>query len=374
MPHKYEIYQRSEGQHRQGQFALRIDGVEADYTCDPSQFMPKTLVEENGDPVRALAASEDYAKIALQRVVDRLIKGSRAPAGIPMREGEFDTAAIKAEAAPSRAGKLSRRAKEDEAVARFLSRGRLSVDILDNKGRVVRRRPLNDEERAARNKRRDNRRDNQEDWKTRRKALIARVSKQIEMAEKEIKELPQGDQAYSDEVMNRANKLERRLRSLVAEKAALEVGVLAASHGFQYAYGQYLTKQVSLSADDIRIVPCMTSTDADTLRDAVDTCSDLALDEFDGANYTTGGLALDSQAVNIDDANDRAEFDAADEQVLALGAGTRSIQGLLLISFITNLNSSLPLHWLEFSSNKTPDGSDFTFAFNAEGILQMADG
>jgi hypothetical protein len=46
----------------------------------------------------------------------------------------------------------------------------------------------------------------------------------------------------------------------------------------------------------------------------------------------------------------------------------------LLINFVTNLNSSLPLHWIEYASNKTPDGSTFTVVFNAEGILQAADG
>jgi hypothetical protein len=150
--------------------------------------------------------------------------------------------------------------------------------------------------------------------------------------------------------------------------------VLAASHGFQYAYTQYLTKAINLASDDIRIWPLMTNTTLDTVRDAVDTFSDVTADEFDGSGYSSGGLALDSQAVAVDDANDRAEFDSADEVVTALGAGTRSIQGVALGLFVTNTAASLPLHWIEFASNKTPDGADFTFVFNAEGILQAADG
>src|SRR5690606_35183328 len=106
---------------------------------------------------------------------------------------------------------------------------------------------------------------------------------------------------------------------------------------------------VDLVNDDIRYWPLTTNTTADTERDGIETFSDLATtDEFDGSNYSAGGLALDSQAVNVDDANDRAEFTAADEVVANLGAGTRSIAGGVLGKFNTNTDGSLVLHWLEF--------------------------
>ena len=150
--------------------------------------------------------------------------------------------------------------------------------------------------------------------------------------------------------------------------------MLAASHGFQYYYGELFAADVDMVSGDQRIVPLMTFTDADTLRDAVNTYSDITTpDLFDGANAPTTGSALDAQAVNIDDANNRAEFDADDEPRTALGAGTRSIQGELLIEFNTTLAGSLPEFWIEYATVKTPDGSDFTVVFNAEGILQMAD-
>jgi hypothetical protein len=172
----------------------------------------------------------------------------------------------------------------------------------------------------------------------------------------------------------KAAKLERDIVAIRDQLRELRPAVLAASHGFQYAYYKYLTKAVDLVNDDIRIVPCMTNTTVDTQRDSMTSVSAFTtLDEFDGSGYSTGGQALDTQAVNVDDANDRAEFDA-DDEAATLGAGTRSIQGNLLISWITNLNSSLPLHWIEYAANKTPDGSTFTVVFNAEGILQAADG
>jgi len=128
--------------------------------------------------------------------------------------------------------------------------------------------------------------------------------------------------------------------------------------------------EIDLNADDIRIQLLMTNTTADTENDAVVTISNFTtLDEFDGANYVV--KALTSEAVNKDDANDRAEFDADDVVYTALGAGTRSIAGVLLYKHIdgTDANDKV-IAWLEFATPKTPDGSDFTVVWNVEGILQ----
>src|SRR5690606_23150123 len=165
----------------------------------------------------------------------------------------------------------------------------------------------------------------------------------------------------------------KRVQWLQQQLERLKAPVLCASHGFQSAYVLYWTGSVDLVNDDIRIWPLMTNTTVDTERDGIDTMGEFSdLDEFDGSGYTSGGLALDSQAVTADDANDRAEFDAADE-VATLGAGTRSIAGILLGVFDTNTAGSVPLHWIEFSSAKTPHGSRFTFQFNAERVLNLAD-
>lgn len=352
MSHTYEIRQREAGEHRPGHMTLLIDGVESEYTNDPAQAMPSMLKEalkqgKTGEAAAKLAAklAEDRSRKVLERVVERIKSGSRLPGGVPMTAGGLlDTTKINK---PKRT--------EEEAIQDFLNRGRLKG--LDAKQR---------KERAAR---RNERRDHEAEWHDRRAKLIAQ-------REGELKELLNKKEAWDRDHKGELSesKLQRQITALMVELNALKAPVLAASHGFQYAYGQYLTKQVDLVNDDIRIVPCMTNTTVDTERDAKDAVSDFTtLDEFDGSGYSTGGQALDTQAVNIDDANDRAEFDAADE-VATLGAGTRSIQGNLLISFITNLNSSLPLHWLEYASNKTPDGSQFTVQFNAEGILQAADG
>jgi hypothetical protein len=247
---------------------------------------------------------------------------------------------------------------EPEAVDAFLNRGTLQG--------------LDKDQRKQRKAKRDEKRDHEGEWQKRRLALIAK--RQAELKEWEDKLNKVDPQDRTPKALHIRAKAERAIRALKTELNALQPGIMCASHGYQYGYGQYITKQVDLVNDDIRIAKLSSNTTADTERDAVDHGNDITTpDEFDGSGYTSGGQALDSQAVNIDDANDRAEFDAADEAA-ALGAGTRAIQGNLLISFITNFSGSLVLHWIEYASNKTPDGSTFTDVFNAEGILQMADG
>lgn len=146
-----------------------------------------------------------------------------------------------------------------------------------------------------------------------------------------------------------------------------------ATHVFNYAKGEILKGNIDLDGHDIRFMFLMTNTTADTENDAIQFIDDLTtLDEFDGSGYSAGGFALDSEAVAVDDANDRAEFDAADEACGALGAGARSIAGVLIYKFVTNNTDSIPICWNEFASPVTADGSSITVQWNAEGILQAA--
>lgn len=132
--------------------------------------------------------------------------------------------------------------------------------------------------------------------------------------------------------------------------------------------GRTWSGDMDLNADDMRILLCMTNTTADTDVDA-DNTSGYTLDEFDGSGYARAALA--NEAVNIDDANDRAEFDADDVAFGALGNGTRAIQGYLIHEHITNDADSFPFVWGDFSGTITPGGSTFTVQWNAEGIAQL---
>lgn len=340
----YEIARRGPKQHRAGQFTIHIDGVETEYTNDWSQHFQKffTAALELGLPhaeaqERATVQAEERSRKVLQRIIDRIRKGVLFAGGAPLGINGIDAAAL------PRTQKT--RTSETDAVVSFLNRGKLNG--------------LDEDARLARRVRQDTKTDHSAEWLARRKVLIADRNAQLAKLRLEDASNP---------------KVQKRVKRLEAEIAGLTgSGIFNATHGYQYAYGQLMTKQVDMVNDDLRIVPCMTNTTVDTERDAKDSVSDFTtLDEFDGSGYSTGGLALDTQAVNIDDANDRAEFDAADEVVATLAAGTRAIDGILLISFITSLNASLPIFWLEFAADQTPGGGQFTFVFNAEGIVQAS--
>ena len=346
---KYEVYQRQEGQRRAGHYALLIDGQDAMVSVDPSQFMEvatRELLKEGGskDKIasRASELSDKMAHYALERKVEALRRGL-VPGGMTAA-GDFSQKGAVRGYTQAEANLLTRNADESRAVELYMNRGKLQG--LDN---AQRKQMLQKPDF-----------DNEKDWLERRAALIKQAEDTLRKWEAEYKK---GNP-----------RAEKNIRWATEKLHALKgSGVQAASHGFQYAFTQYWTGAINLVSNDIRAWPLMTNTTVDTLRDAVDTFSDTTVDEFDGANYTAGGMTLANKAVAVDDAVDRAEFTADDNTINSLGAGTRSIQGVAIGKFNTNTAGSLPLHWCEFATPKTPDGSNFTFDYSAtDGLLYMA--
>lgn len=329
----YELHERQADEPRPGRLSLLIEGVDSEWSVDPSQWMPLGLEAAlaAGKPAgpEAAAFAQEYCLQRAAKAVER--RAARLNAGRPLGHGVNELRDMQ-------------HAYGKETTERWMNRGTL-------KG-------LDKAQRRARMLKRAQKFDNERDWAERRAKLIAECQEELDrwLAEPEHP------------------KAQRMVAILRDRLRGLQPKVVAVIHGFQYAYTQYWTAAVNLSTDDIRLWPYMTNTTIDTVRDAVDTFSDVTLDEFDGSNYSSGGLALDSQTVAVDDANDRAEFDCTDEVVSALGAGTRAMQGVSVGKFNTNTAGSLPLHAIDFTTNKNPDGSDFTFAINAEGLMQMADG
>lgn len=122
--------------------------------------------------------------------------------------------------------------------------------------------------------------------------------------------------------------------------------------------------------DDIRVALVMTNTTADTEEDTALMNGFTTLDEFDGANYAR--IALASQAVNQDDANDRAEFDANDITFSALGAGTRNAQAAIVYKHVTDDTDSIPIAYIDTGGFPfAPNGNDVVVEWNGEGILQV---
>jgi len=136
----------------------------------------------------------------------------------------------------------------------------------------------------------------------------------------------------------------------------------------------FLNGDLDLAAADVRVMLVMTNTTADTDEDAHDLADISTLDEYDGANY--GRQQIGSEAVNQDDANDRAEFDGGDIQFASLGVGTRQAQALLVYVHVDGTAANdLPLAYIDETSPSVfpfaGNGGDIDVTWSNEGILQL---
>lgn len=88
------------------------------------------------------------------------------------------------------------------------------------------------------------------------------------------------------------------------------------------------------------------------------------------ATYTRGNLA--AEGTTNDSANDRAEFDATDIVFSAVVA-QNDIVAYVVYEFITNDAGSFPILFEDSASGLpiTPNGSDITIVWDAQGILQI---
>ncbi len=134
------------------------------------------------------------------------------------------------------------------------------------------------------------------------------------------------------------------------------------------AAGEY-----DLNAADIRARLCMTNTTCDTENDGIIELSDFTtIDIADATGYAD--IDMDGLAVNKDEANDRAEFDANDLTFAGLsGNATRDYQGVLLYIWIDGSNAAdLALAFIDFSANIAKEATQVTVPWNGEGIIQFA--
>lgn len=125
---------------------------------------------------------------------------------------------------------------------------------------------------------------------------------------------------------------------------------------------------VDLNTHDMRILLVMTNTTVDTDTTAATISGFGTLDEMDGATYAR--IALTGEAVNEDDPNSRAEFDANDINWPTLGNGTRQVQGAVIFRFVTNDADSIPVFYIDLTPTINPGGGSFSISWNAEGIAQ----
>ena len=89
--------------------------------------------------------------------------------------------------------------------------------------------------------------------------------------------------------------------------------------------------------------------------------------------YDSGltGLVLAGKAVVADNPNNRGEFDATDLTFPAVGPGSRQVQAAILYKFVTNLNASIPIAYIDSGGFPfTANGGDIDVTWNIEGIAQ----
>lgn len=130
---------------------------------------------------------------------------------------------------------------------------------------------------------------------------------------------------------------------------------------------------LDLDTNDIRARLVMTNTTCDTEVDAINDLADYTtIDPSDATGYAD--VALASEAVAADDANNRAEFDATDISFTGLGGdASRAYQGVLLYRYVDGTNANdLPIAFIEFSSTIAATATQVNVPWNSEGILQLA--
>jgi len=130
---------------------------------------------------------------------------------------------------------------------------------------------------------------------------------------------------------------------------------------------------IDLDTDDIRARLCMNTTTCDTEIDAINDLADYSLiDVSDATGYAD--VALASEAVAADDANDRAEFDADNISFAGLsGDATRDYQGVLLYKYVDGTDANdLPLAFVDFTDDIPLTATQVDVPWDAEGIIQLS--
>lgn len=130
---------------------------------------------------------------------------------------------------------------------------------------------------------------------------------------------------------------------------------------------------IDLDTNDIRVMLVKTSYTEDDAHTFVDdaTANDPASHEVVATNYVRKALA--SEAVVVDQPNNRAEFDAADVVWTALGGATNdTVKGAVVYKHNAADTAAELICFIDFPSDFATNGSDLTIQFDAQGILQLA--
>jgi len=94
--------------------------------------------------------------------------------------------------------------------------------------------------------------------------------------------------------------------------------------------------------------------------------------EVTGTGYTAGGKALANAAVNKDDTNDRAEFDADD---VVWTVATITARAAIIYKFVDDEDdeTNILITYVDFGDDYSASAEDFTIEWDSEGIFYLGE-
>lgn len=143
------------------------------------------------------------------------------------------------------------------------------------------------------------------------------------------------------------------------------------SQVFNEAKKQLFNGGVDLDTNTFKAKLVMTNTTVDTENSSKVYLADFTtLDTCDSSGYTD--KTLTTTTVTKVDGSNLAKWTADNLTWTSLPTCTRQIQGVLVYKYVTSNSDSVPVCYVEFASNKTPDGSDFTVSWDGtNGIMTV---
>lgn len=130
-------------------------------------------------------------------------------------------------------------------------------------------------------------------------------------------------------------------------------------------FANLMNKVVDLTNDTIKVALLTSSHSFDPDHD---TWSQVSTNEISGTGYTAGGATLSTKSVTEDDTNDLAKWDAD-----PVTWSTATITARHAVIYDTTATNNL-IASIDFGSDKTSTGADFTIDWHTDGILYIEEG
>ena len=128
---------------------------------------------------------------------------------------------------------------------------------------------------------------------------------------------------------------------------------------------QIMNGGIDLDTDTINVmlVTSAYTPNQDTHEDRADVTNQVV-----GAGYIAGGAAIGSKVVTQDNTDNEGVFDGAD---VTWSTATITARGAVIYKSTGVAANDTLIAYLNFTTDQTSTGADFTIAWNAEGIVNL---